>query len=32
MNGFKGSAGASVDLNREQDENYTVYVEFNQPV
>lgn len=32
MNVFKGSAGASVDLNREQDENYTVYVEFNQPV
>jgi hypothetical protein len=23
---------ARVDLNREQDENYTVYVEFNQPV
>ena len=32
MNAFTGSVGASVDLNREQDENYTVYVEFNQPV
>ncbi|MDN8552564.1 hypothetical protein QZP89_12145 [Citrobacter werkmanii] len=32
MNAFAGSVGASVDLNREQDENYTVYVEFNQPV
>ena len=32
MNAFKGSVGASVDLNQEQDENYTVYIEFNQPV
>lgn len=32
VNMVKGSAEASVDLNQEQDEVYSVFVEFNQPV
>ena len=31
-NMFNGSATANVDLNQENDESYTVYVEFNHPV
>ncbi|MDH0061039.1 hypothetical protein [Leclercia adecarboxylata] len=31
-NMFKGSVDAGLDLSKEQDETYSVYVEFNQPV
>ena len=29
---LKGTANASIDLSQEQDESYSVYVEFNEPV